>query len=160
MHHRTVLATLAFVVVTGCRTPANNSTRAETLLKRDRAWAALADANAPLDSVVAYWTPDAHVLLTGQPILVGTAAIRDMVAGTRAVPGFHISWTPDSAVVSAAGDLGYTYGTNRITVPDSSGVPRTTVGRYLTVWRLEPDGLWHCVFDISNDGPQPSSGTP
>jgi ketosteroid isomerase-like protein len=160
VHHRTVLATLAFVVISGCRTPGNIATGAETLLKRDRAWAALSDANGPVDSVVAYWTSDARVLLPGQPIVVGATAIREMVAGTRAIPGFHISWTPDSAVVTATGNLGYTYGTNRITAPDSSGVPRTVEGRYLTVWRREPDGLWHCVFDISNDGPQPISRTP
>lgn len=34
-----------------------------------------------------------------------------MIAGTRAIPGFHITWTPDSAVVSPSGDFGYTYAT-------------------------------------------------
>lgn len=28
-------------------------------------------------------------------------------------------------------------------------------GRYITVWRKEPDGQWRCSFDISNEGPAP-----
>ena len=56
-----------------------------------------------------------------------------MVAGTRAIPGFHIAWTPDSAVVSPDGKLGYTYGTNRITAPDAAGLLSTVEGRYITV---------------------------
>jgi ketosteroid isomerase-like protein len=129
------------------------------LLRRDRAWATLVAADGPVDSVVAYWTPDARVILTGQPVVVGTEAIRQMIDGTRAIPGFHIAWTPDSAVVSPSGDFGYTYGTNRITAPDSTGTLRTAEGRYITVWRKEPDGQWRCSVDISNEGPA-SRGPP
>jgi ketosteroid isomerase-like protein len=127
------------------------------LMDRDRAWARLVDANGPVDSVVGYWTSDARVVLAGQPVVEGTQAIRQMVAGTRAIPGFHIAWTPDSAVVSPGGDFGYTYGTNRITAPDSAGRPRTAEGRYITVWRREPDGVWRCTFDTSNEGPPSAS---
>ena len=130
------------------------------LLERDRAWAALADANGPVDSVAGYWTSDARVVLPGQPIAAGTTAIREMLAATRSIPSFHISWTPDSAVVSSTCEFGYTYGTNRITAPDSSGVLRTMEGRYLTLWRKAPDGVWRCVYDISNEGPRESRRGP
>ena len=123
------------------------------LLRTDRAWSTLAAANGPVDSIVAYWSADARVILPGQPIVVGTAAIRQMIVDMQAIPGFQISWTPDSAIVSPSGDFGYTYGTNRITAPDSTGAPHTTEGRYITVWRREPDGRWQCTFDISNEGP-------
>ena len=130
------------------------------LLERDRAWAALADANGPVDSVAGYWTSDARVVLPGQPIAAGTTAIREMLAATRSIPGSHISWTPDSAVVSSTGEFGYTYGTNRITAPDSSGVLRTMEGRYLTLWRKAPDGVWRCVYDTSNESPRESRRGP
>ena len=99
------------------------------------------------------WTSDARVILAGQPVLVGTEAVRRMIAGTCAIPGFHISWTPDSAVVSSSGDFGYTFGTNRMMAPDSTGTLHTAEGRYVTVWRKEPDGRWRCSVDISNEGP-------
>ena len=141
------------VLAVGCQSRADVAAATRDLLATDQAWAALAAANGPVDSIVAYWAPDARVVLAAQPIVVGTEAIRQMVTAMQAIPGFRISWTPDSAVVSSSGDLGYTYGTNRITIPDSTGTLRTTEGRYITVWLKEPDGSWRCTFDISNEGP-------
>jgi ketosteroid isomerase-like protein len=144
-----------------CQPRVDVAAAARDLMSTDQAWARLAAANGPVDSIVAYWSPDARAVLPGQPVMVGTDAIRQMVVAMQALPGFHISWTPDSAIVSPAGDFGYTYGTNRITVPDSTGAPRTTEGRYITVWRKEPDGSWRCTFDISNEGPVAAMpGTP
>jgi len=137
-----------------CRPAVDVAAERRDLLETDRAWARLAEADAPVDSLVAYWTSDARVILPGQPVLVGTDAIRQMVAGTRAIPGFRISWTPDSAVVSPSGDFGYTWGTNQITAPDSAGTLVTMEGRYITVWRKESDGRWRCSVDISNEGPR------
>ena len=142
-----------FLLLSGCQPRVDVAAAARDLLATDRAWATLVAADGPVDSVLAYWTSDARVILTGQPVLVGTAAIREMVAGTRNIPGFHVAWTPDSAVVSPSGDFGYTYGTNRITAPDSMGTLHTAVGRYITVWRKEPDGRWRCTVEIANEGP-------
>lgn len=148
------------MLATGCQPRADIHDATRELLATDRAWAKLADANGPIDSIVDYWTSDARVVLAGQPVVVGTEAIRKMLDDTRNVPGFHITWTPDTAVVSPAGDFGYTYGTNRITAPDSAGVLSTFEGRYITVWRKEPDGKWRCTFDISNEGPPASADAP
>jgi len=149
-----------FLLFVGCQPRVDVAAATRDLLRTDRAWATLAAANGPVDSIVTYWTSDARVILAGQPVLVGTDAIRQMIAGTRAIPGFHISWTPDSAVVSPSGDFGYTYGTNRITAPDSTGTLHTAAGRYITVWRKEPDGLWRCSVDISNEGPASAVTSP
>ena len=119
---------------------------------RDRAWAGAA-ATGNVDSIVSFWTEDARVLLPDQPAYVGTEALRKMVTASLAIPGFQISWTPETAIVSASGDLAYTYGTNRITVPDSAGHSVTTEGRYVEVWRKEKDGQWRCSIDIYNTGP-------
>ena len=155
-----IMAGGLFLLWAGCQPRVDVATATRDLLRTDRAWATLAAANGPVDSVVAYWTSDARVILPGQPVVVGADAIRQMIAATRAIPGFHISWTPDSAVVSPSGDFGYTYGTNRITAPDSTGTLHTAEGRYITVWRKEPDGLWRCSVDISNEGPASTAAPP
>jgi ketosteroid isomerase-like protein len=148
-----VIAGGLVLLLAGCQPRVDVTAATRDLLKTDQAWATLAASNGPVDSVVAYWTSDARVILPGQPVLVGTDAIRQMIAATRAIPGFHISWVPDSAVVSSSGDFGYTYGTNRITAPDSAGALHTAEGRYITIWRKQPDGRWRCSVDISNEGP-------
>lgn len=148
-------------VAVACRPSTNAAGNAEVarLLATDREWASLSAASKNADSVSAYWTDDARVVLPGQPVLSGKAAIREMVAGTMKIPGFRVTWSPDSAVVAGSGDLGYTYGTNEFTAPDSTGKLVTTRGRYLTVWRKDSSGQWRCVQDYSNPAPAASRRT-
>ena len=156
MSRRNLLVGAAAIgLAVACRTSNNGPETAGVaqLLATDREWGKLSATSKNADSVVAYWTDDARVVLPGQPEISGKAALREMVAGTMKIPGFRVTWAPDSAVVSRSGDLGYTYGTNEFTVPDSTGTLVTTKGRYLTVWRKDTDGRWRCVQDYSNPAP-------
>ena len=143
-------------VASSCSSAARGASDAQALLETDRDWAKLVSVSRNTDSIATYWTDDARVISPGQPVVSGKAAIREMVAGMMKIPGFRISWTPDSAVVSRSGDLGYTYGANEVTAPDTGGKLVTTRGRYLTVWRKESNGRWRCVEDIAS--PSPAAG--
>lgn len=152
--NRAVSIALVSLLAAGCSTKADVTKAQQALLQVDRAWAATS-LSGNVDSIVSYWAEDARVLGPGQPVLQGKAAIRSMVASSLAIPGFRITWTPETAVVSASGDLGYTSGENEITAPDNAGHLTRTVGRYITVWRKGIDGQWRCIEDISNSGPSP-----
>lgn len=160
MSRRECIACGAMLCLAACRPSVDVAGEAQRLLQIDRAWAQVAGAGQNVDSIVSFWTDDARVVLPGQPVVHGKPAIKEMVAGMTAIPGFHITWTPDSAVVAAAGDLAYTFGTNQFTAPDPTGKLVTTNGRYLTLWRKEPDGRWRCVMDYSNPAPTEASATP
>lgn len=151
---RTRWAVLLAIVV-GCAPRVDVARETTALLERDRAWAALASTSKNIDSVLAYWTDDARVVMAGDSTLQGREAIRQMVARGYATPGFHVTWTPEVAVVAASGDLGYTRGTNEFTVPNGSGGTMKLPGRYLTVWRKGADGVWRCVEDYSTPMPAP-----
>ena len=142
----------------GCGSRVDVAHEADGLLATDRAWAKSAAAGN-FDSIVANWTDDARVAMSGAPLVRGKAAIREMVKSSMAIPGFRILWTPDSAVVSASGDLGYTFGSNSVTAPDAGGKLSTVVGRYITVWHKDADGRWRCVMDYTSPGPAPAAGT-
>ena len=137
----------------GCRSGADASRDAEALINTDRAWSQVASAGTNADSAVTFWSEDASVAMPSAPLVRGKNALRSMVISSFAAPGFHITWTPESAVVSKSGDLGYTTGTNEISVPDPAGKVTKIVGRYLTVWRRESDGRWRCVEDYATPGP-------
>lgn len=137
----------------GCQRGVDVARETDALLQTDRAWAQVAAAGGSPDSVLAFWTEDARVAMPGAPLVSGKAALREMVTSSFAAPGFRISWTPERAVVSSSGDLGYTTGTNSVTMPDSTGKAATMVGRYITVWRREADGRWRCVEDYSSPAP-------
>ena len=152
--NRAVSIALVSLLAAGCSTKADVIKAQQTLLQVDRAWAATS-LSGNVDSIVSYWAEDARVLGPGQPVLQGRAAIRSMVASSVAIPGFRITWTPETAVVSVSGDLGYTSRENEVTAPDNAGHLTKTVGRYITVWRKGIDGQWRCIEDISNSGPSP-----
>lgn len=141
------------LLITGCQSSHVDVAReTESLLATDRAWSQVASAGQNADSILGYWTEDARVVAPGQATLEGKPAIRQMVTSSLAMPGFHVTWTPEAAVVARSGDLGYTTGTNEFTVPDSTGTLTKLPGRYLTVWRKEPDGRWRCVADYTASG--------
>jgi ketosteroid isomerase-like protein len=72
-------------------------------------------------------------------------------------PGFSISGEITKIELSRAGDLAYIVGTNEITVNDAEGNPVITPGKWVAVWKKQPDGSWKTVLDIWNsDGPAAS----
>jgi len=152
------LVTLAGIVcIAACRPTTDSNSERATLLQRDKDWSAAAHAGTDVERIVAYWADDARIYPPNMPIVEGKAAIRAFVTGSLGVPGFSISWEPLEAVVSSDGRYGYTTGTNSVTAPDARGKLATTPGRYVTVWRKEPDGSWRCVIDFWNGAPAPTT---
>jgi ketosteroid isomerase-like protein len=132
---------MAVLAGTGCGRvdPAEERMR---LMEADRQFA----QSAPdVDLFMSYWAPDATAYLSGRPAVRGTDAIRKAFAEPIAAPGASLVWRPERADVSAAGDLGYTVGSYEMTV---NGV--TDSGKYLTVWKKQPEGTWKVIEDIGN----------
>ncbi len=146
------VAVFLIFLVAGCTTVPDSDRERDTLVQRDREWAAVAQGR-DVGRIVSFWTDDATIFPPGAPPVHGNAAIRDYVQKSLAIPGFQIHWRPTSAAISADGTLGYTTGDNAVTVPGSDGTPITIAGRYTTVWRREKGGTWQCVIDIWNSGP-------
>ena len=158
-HLRKMFASAVVVLAVGCSPTVDVAGETKALLQRDQEWARLASAGIA-DSLLAYWTDDARVVMPSQPMFQGKSAIRQMVMNNMAIPGFHITWNPEGAVVSQSGDLGYTYGTNEVTVPERPGTTIKLPGRYLTVWRKDADGVWRCVMDYSSPVEPPPAAAP
>jgi ketosteroid isomerase-like protein len=80
---------------------------------------------------------------------------RDAIAkqATWTAQNYQLLWTPTDAVMSPLGDMGYTWGHYEGHSRDSDGNPKVTTGRYLTIWRKEPDGSWKVLLDASQDEP-------
>ena len=148
------VTTLVFgLLITGCATVPSTGGGKEDLLRVDREWAAVASEGKDVERIVSFWSEDATITPSGAPVIDGKLAIRTFVQQSLATPGFHISWRPEQAAVSADGTMGYTSGKNTTTFPGPDGKLMTVIGRYVTVWRREPGGAWKCVADIWNSGP-------
>ncbi|HEY3442455.1 MAG TPA: DUF4440 domain-containing protein [Paludibaculum sp.] len=108
-----------------------------------------ATAERGLDGWMSFFADDARI--NGRAgVLEGKAALRKHYSGMFAQKNFSIRWKPLYAEASQDGTLGYTLGTAEISSDDESGGRKKGTGRYLTVWRKEPDGSWKAVTDLGN----------
>jgi len=123
------------------------------LLRRDAEWADLASAGQDVEKIVSYWSDDAVLISPGQPVLEGKAAIRAYVTESLKTPGFKIHWVSEKPTFSPDGKLAYMRGKDELTVPGQNGAPVTLHLRGISIWRLDADGQWRCVIDISNEEP-------
>ena len=128
----------------------------ERLLATDKAWSQI-----DLEEQLTFLADDAMYLVEGMPRISGREAITEAWREEAQLPGFSLSWEADGAVVSASGDLGYTFGSNEISLNNAAGVRTTTKGKYVTIWRKQADGSWKVVVEIANgDAPPAPAATP
>ncbi len=138
---------LAGLLAAGCAASVNVEQERNTLMELDRAWS---QTTKDLEKFLTYYAPDASVYPPGMPIATGSASIRDAFTKMTSMPGFSIQWSATKADVSTSGDLGYTSGTYSMTVNDAAGRPMMEKGKYVTVWKKQPDGQWKAKEDILN----------
>jgi hypothetical protein len=66
---------------------------------------------------------------------------------------YQLTWTPTEAVLGPSGDIGYTWGHFEGHSKDANGNPVTTAGRYITIWRKQPNGDWKVILDAGANEP-------
>lgn len=98
-----------------------------------------------------WFAPDGVLLGNGQQPLIGLVAIEKGANWSPSV--YQLSWTPTDAVLSPAGDMGYTWGHFEGHSKDANGNPVVTTGRYMTIWRKQADGSWKVVLDAGANEP-------
>lgn len=135
------------VLMAGCGSSVNVEEERTNLLALDREWS---QNVKDTEKYVSYFAPDASMYPQGMPLVSGTAGIREMATQMNATPGFALTWTASKADIAANGDLGYTAGTYEMTMGGA-----TERGKYVTVWKKQPNGEWKVTEDIGNsDAPQ------
>jgi len=150
---KTSAAVAVAILVAGLAVAAGGKQEEDALLKVDREWATASSEGKDVDRIVSFWSDDATLYPPGGPVVQGKAALRAFMQKSLATPGFKITWTSDSASVSADGTMGYTTATNSMTAPGPDGKMMTTKGRGISIWRRAEGGAWKCVVNISNSGP-------
>src|SRR2546423_11315201 len=72
------------------------------------------------ERTASFWADDATIYQPNSPPITGKDAIHAYVAGAFASPDFSINWTTDKLVLSQAGDMAYSPGSNQFTYPGES----------------------------------------
>lgn len=98
-----------------------------------------------------WFAADAVELSNGKAPVIGEAAI---AAGANWTPEqYQLTWTPEGGRMSPSGDMGFTWGHYEGRSKDRDGTAIVTSGRYMTVWKKQPDGSWKVALDASNQEP-------
>ncbi len=144
---------LLVLFIVGCNPhKADTKSEGEKLTKLSKDWSEVA-STGDVQKTVSYWADDALVMSAGQPPLKGKAAIRQMVEESFKMPGFRISWQPETVEVSESGDMAYMIENSQISFTDSTGKPVTLKNKAVSIWRKQPDGSWKNAVDISTPDP-------
>jgi ketosteroid isomerase-like protein len=151
MKRLSLFVLIGVVVASGSAWAADLKAERDALMKRDAEWSAVASGGKDLEKILSFWSDDAVVIPSGQPIAEGKAAIRAFVAGALQVPGFKIQWTSEPPTLSPDGKLGYIRSKTAVTVNGPDGKAMTSESRSVTVWRKDADGQWRCVLDTWNE---------
>jgi len=100
----------------------------------------------------AEWFADDGVELSnGEAPVVGKVAI--LKSANWSPKSYQLTWTPTDALMGPSGDMGYTWGHYEGHSKDANGNPVTTSGRYMTIWRRQPNGDWKVILDAGNNEP-------
>ena len=148
---RCAASALGFLVLTaaGCAPKVDLEASRTAIRNADSDWSKAAGAKN-VDGFLAAFASDALFLPANAPMISTTEGRRKFATEMMANPGFTLSWRPTTVEVSSSGDLGYAVGAYELSVKDPQGNPVTDKGKYITVWKKQPDGQWKAVADTFN----------
>ncbi len=117
------------------------------LIETDKAFSRLSEERGMKAAYIDYIDSNGVLLKPNLVPVSGANAIDYLIQQNDTA--FSLTRQPQSAVVAASGDLGYTYGifSYRLKSNDS-----TLYGTYVSIWKKQRDGTWKVVLDSGNDG--------
>lgn len=135
----------------GIRDDTTGAAEAEELLAADRAFAR-ATAEKGAEGFASFLADDVWFLSDGSPITKGKQAAVKSWEPLLSNPETSITWEPVKA--DASGNLGYTVGQYEVRGKTPEGKAFVERGKYITIWKKQPNGEWKVVIDGGNtDGP-------
>jgi ketosteroid isomerase-like protein len=143
---------ITWVCIIACRSlPVSDlGNRSHEIWSADSAMSALAAEIGFNTAVLRYADSSIVKLSEGKAPIIGIqnfAASFDQLRDIKT-----IAWTPQFAEVAESGELGYTWGTWKLNLPDT-----IQYGKYFTVWKKNMQGEWKVVLDGGNSGPAPGN---
>jgi len=103
-----------------------------------------------------FYAEDAQFLPANHPAIIGRPAIQQALEALIAAGLHKLVLRTDK--IEVAGDFAYGIGKHQMTIKTAAGAEIHDEGKYLVVYRRQPDGQWRAVADIFNSdlpAPQP-----
>ena len=102
------------------------------------------------------WIAQSRITPTPPQLLAPNAPIANTKEAIRAswaplvAPNAATSWQSTKVEVSRSGDLAYSMGTYNLLINGPKGATTSDLGKFVEVWKKQPDGKWKVAVDIYN----------
>lgn len=120
----------------------------EILHRMDREFAARAKAGDAKSLVEGFYADDACVMPPQREVIRGHKAVMQLWKGVIAAGLKDL--TLDTTHIEVSGDIAYGIGQFRMIVEPKGGHLSEETGKYLVVYRKQPDSTWKAVADMFN----------
>jgi ketosteroid isomerase-like protein len=144
-----VASMILLMAATSSQAQKKHSTRESAIRAADQGWARVFGAK-DLRGSLEFCTNDASFMAPNAPVAVGKDAIGKSFAAFFTLSDVKITWHPIRIEVARSGELGYSTGVYDMSFKDPAGKTLTDRGKYVTVWKKQPNGRWKVIYDIFN----------
>ncbi len=150
----TVIAALTFA---SCKSSVDVNAENKKLLETDKKFSQTSVEKGSAEAFNLFLTDDALELPAGNLPVTGRENIyNEMKEGQH---DYELSWAPQKAEAAKSGELGYTWGKYTIKFKDENGNEVLSRGKYLNIWKKQPNGEWKVAIDMGNKDPKPQADT-
>ncbi len=132
---------------TNAQTPTNFTPSLESLVRAERAFAAMSVSSGTRSAFLANLSEEA-IVFAPKPTNGKTLWAK------RPESKSVLAWEPEFADVSKGGDMGYTYGPWKWSVRKDT-LP-SVFGHFVSVWKKHSDGTWKNILDMGISHPLPT----
>jgi uncharacterized protein (TIGR02246 family) len=99
------------------------------------------------EALAALYTEDVVLMPPNGPVVEGRVAIQDFLESFPFITQFAVTIVQ----IDGRGDLAFVRGTNSMTlIVEGTSEPIHITGKYVEIWRKQPDGKWLIAVDIWN----------
>jgi ketosteroid isomerase-like protein len=130
------------------RPAAKAASAADAIRRLDAVFMKAAGARDAGALVKGFYAPSAVLMPPNHPAVEGSEAIRGFLQGL--MDSGLASLKLETATTASAGDLAYGRGRYTLSMTPAGGAPVQDEGKYIVVYRRQPDGAWRAVADIFN----------
>jgi ketosteroid isomerase-like protein len=120
-----------------------------SLIDTDRYYSALSEEKGRNEAFLALFDSSGVMLSPHRLPLEGYNAICKLLL-SRSDSSYILTWKPMFSKVAQSGELGYTYGTYKLT--DRKSKKLMEEGTYATFWKKNTKGEWKALLDTGNEG--------
>jgi ketosteroid isomerase-like protein len=109
-----------------------------------------------LDKIMSFYADSAVLMPAAKPQLAGKAAIQNEWQELLTIPAFQNTSKLLRVETAGSNDLAYTMGSYETRLMAEDGKVLTEPGKWLSIWKKQPNGAWRVVVETYNtDIPPP-----